>query len=212
LVRVSILDYGTSNLLSVVRAFRHIGADVHLIDRADQISGAGHLIVPGVGAFGACMGAMNASGFSAGVIEHIRKARPFLGICVGMQMMFDASEEFGRNAGLGIIPGMVRSIPPLGVDGRTHRIPHIGWYPLAHAGSTDWSTTPLRHIDDDTSFYFVHSFMGMPEDPNHVLAVSDYDGIAVTAAVHCKNAFGCQFHPEKSGPAGLRFLEDFLKS
>lgn len=208
MVRVWILDYGTSNLSSVVRAFKHVGADVTVVTEDDELDDVGFLVVPGVGAFGACMSAMNAHRFTGKVRNHIRAGRPYLGICVGMQMMFQRSEEFGDHEGLGVIAGVVKAIERTGADGRAQRVPHIGWRALRSADN-DLSGTPFASLDPDASFYFVHSFVGMPNDTANVIATTDYNGNTLTAVVRTANAFGCQFHPEKSGEAGLDLLRNF---
>ncbi len=128
--KVVIVDYGVGNLLSVARAFEHCGANVVLAEDAAQLSGASRLVLPGVGAFGDCVSALRARGLDNAVLEHVAKGRPLLGICVGMQMLLDASDEFGQQLGLGIIPGVVQAIPSSDAEGRLRKIPHIGWSTL----------------------------------------------------------------------------------
>jgi glutamine amidotransferase len=208
---VTVLDYGIGNLLNVVRALEHCGAAVHVADRATpQARDASRLVLPGVGAFGDGMAELKARGLDDLVRGFAATGRPFLGICVGMQMMFDASEEMGDHAGLGLLRGRVRPVPPEGEDGTPHRVPHIGWRPLVPARA--WSGTILEDVPPGERAYFVHSFAAVPADEGVRLADVDYDGQRLCAAVHAGNLQGCQFHPERSAGAGLRMLRRFLAS
>lgn len=207
---VTVLDYGMGNLLNVVRAFEHIGAAVMLAETAAQAAGADRLVLPGVGAFADGMKEVRARGFDEVVMTHAAQERPLLGICLGMQMLLDVSEEFGEHGGLGLIPGRVVPVPPAGLDGRSHKVPHIGWnglYP-APAGPS-WQTSILRGLPEGAAVYFVHSYMAAPTNPAQRLAHCYYDGIAICAAVQNGASVGCQFHPEKSGETGLSILRNF---
>ncbi|MFA6019486.1 MAG: imidazole glycerol phosphate synthase subunit HisH [Rhodospirillales bacterium] len=208
--RIAIVDYGAGNLLSVERAFRHLDANPVLASTPDAIAKAGRLVLPGVGAFGSCMASLNSCGLTDSVKEFAASGRPLLGICVGLQMLFDESEEFGLHAGLGIIPGRVTRIPSLGADGRPHKVPHIGWNAVTPAADAAWHGTPLSGIQVGISMYFVHSYVGEPTHRRHRLAECDYDGMPLLAVAKMDNVVGCQFHPEKSGEAGLTLLAAFL--
>jgi glutamine amidotransferase len=209
---LSVVDYGTSNLLSVTRAFDHAGAAVEIVRTAEQVSRAERLVLPGVGAFGNCQGGLQARGLWEPVGEFMKRGKPFLGVCVGMQMMLEGSEEFGDHQGFGLIPGRVGAIPTYGADGKPHKIPHIGWNKLSSAnGGNNWRGTILDGIEPGASVYFVHSFSARPADETHQLADTDYDGLRISAVVRRENAYGCQFHAEKSGPVGLRIIENFIK-
>lgn len=208
--RIAIVDYGAGNLLSVERAFRHLGANPVLASAPDAVAGAERLVLPGVGAFGSCMASLNACGLAEPVKEFAASGRPLLGICVGLQMLFDESEEFGRHVGLGIIPGRVTRIPSLGADGTPHKVPHIGWNAVTPTADVSWQGTPLSAIAAGVSMYFVHSYVGQPTHRRHRLAECDYDGETLLAAARKDNVVGCQFHPEKSGDAGLALLAAFL--
>lgn len=206
---VTVLNYGIGNLLNVLRALEHCGASLTVIEHARELTApAGRLVLPGVGAFGDGMAELCARGFDDTVREHAAGGRPFLGICVGQQMMFDASEEMGEHAGLGLLPGRVRAVPAQGADGRPHRIPHIGWRPLQQA--SPWAGTVLADLQPADRVYFVHSFAAVPDRAGDRLADVDYDGVPICAAVHRDNLFGCQFHPERSGAPGLGVLRRFL--
>lgn len=208
-VRVTVLDYGIGNLLNVLRALEHCGAAIQLVDRATPAAAdASRLVLPGVGAFGDGMAELRARGFDELVARFAATGRPFLGICVGMQMMFDASEEMGEHAGLGLLAGRVRAVPATGSDGTPHRVPHIGWRPLLPA--RPWSGTLLADVPPGERAYFVHSFAAEPADASVRLADVDYDGRRLCAAVARDNLVGCQFHPERSAEAGLGMLRRFL--
>lgn len=205
---VTIADFGSGNLLSVHRALSHIGAAVTVTTDAHEIARAERLVVPGVGAFADSMAGLTGRGLALPVKAFAASGRPTLGICVGMQMLFDGSEEFGDNSGLGLIPGPVRRIPATGADGQPHKVPHIGWNRLVAVA--DWRGTILDGTPEGASVYYVHSFSGHPADEAHRLADSDYDGCRIAGVVRKGNLYGCQFHPEKSGEVGLAILANFL--
>lgn len=211
--RVVVIDYGMGNVMSVSRAIRHCGAAPVLTDDPAQIAGAERVVLPGVGAFGDCMLALEQRGLVEPILAFVQTGRPFLGICVGMQILLDFGEEFGGAAGLGLIPGRVSQISTSRPDGGFRKIPHIGWtkvVPSSPAGVENWSGTIFAGTAPETPFYFVHSFSAAPTNPAHLLAVADYQGFPITAAIRRDNVTGTQFHPEKSGPAGLSLLGRFV--
>jgi imidazole glycerol-phosphate synthase subunit HisH len=209
-IPVTVLDYGIGNQLNVLRALEHCGASVKVLQQATPgDADAQRLVLPGVGAFGDGMAELRARGFDDLVRRFAQTGRPFLGICVGMQVMFQGSEELGEHEGLGLLAGRVRALPAVGVDGKAHRIPHIGWRPLEP--TTTWENTILADVQPRERVYFVHSFAAEPEDKATRLAEVDYDGVRICAAVHRDNLFGCQFHPERSAETGLNVLRQFLK-
>lgn len=209
---ILVVDYGVGNLLSVARAFEHCGATVIISGESAAIAAADRLVLPGVGAFGDCVKALRESGLDQAVLEHVGKERPLVGICVGMQMLFDVSEEFGEHRGLGLIPGRVQLIPSTNVTGGPLKVPHIGWSPLVppETGRASWDGTPLSTVEPGTAAYFVHSFHGQPINPADRVADALYGGRRVTAAVQRGAVFGTQFHPEKSGRVGLAMLRNLL--
>lgn len=208
---VALVDYGVGNILSVARALEAVGADfVRTVDAA-VVASARHVIVPGVGAFSACMERLAGHGLVDPLRAVSLSGRPMLGICVGMQMLFERSEEFGSQAGLGLVPGSVRKLAQQTPSGERSKIPHIGWNALIWPGQgADWSDTPLDTTATGTHFYFLHSFAGYPASDNHLLACAAYGGREVPAVVRIRNTYGVQFHPEKSGPAGLELLRRFM--
>jgi len=209
---VVIVDYGIGNLYSVTRAFESCGAAVRLTTDASHIADAERVVLPGVGAFEDGMKGMTGRGQAEPVKRFIASGRPFLGICVGMQLLMDVGEEFGEHAGLGVIPGRVQAVPATRADGRPHRIPHIGWNALLPPEHRpDWSGGLLDGLPERPAVYFVHSFAPVPAEQQHRLADCDYDGRRISAVIRSGNAYGCQFHPEKSGPVGLKIVENFLR-
>ena len=210
---VVVVDYGIGNLYSVTRALEVCGASVRVTASHEHIEAAERIVMPGVGAFADGMKGLTQRGQIEPLMRFIASGRPFLGICVGMQLLFDIGEEFGTHAGLGIIPGRVRPVPATAADGTPHRIPHIGWNVLvAPARHPDWSGTMLQDLPPLPAVYFVHSFAPEPADDGCRLADCYYNGRRVCAAVQAANVGGCQFHPEKSGPIGLQILRNYLKA
>lgn len=209
---VSIVDYGVGNLLSVARAFQYFDASVNLVSTPEEIMSADRLVLPGVGAFEDGMKGLTTLNFIEPIKQFARSGKPFLGICLGMQMMLSKSTEFGQHEGLGLIAGEVVSVPSHGVDGQLHKIPHIGWNELVSTSEgEDWCHTILKNIPLNSSVYFVHSFMAMPSNPKKRLADTLYDGQVISAVIKDENMYGCQFHPEKSGEVGLSIIQQFLQ-
>jgi imidazole glycerol-phosphate synthase subunit HisH len=196
--RVAVLDYGMGNLRSVARAVEHAGGQALVTDRDDRALGADAMVVPGVGAFGACMENLRAAGLDGTIRRFAEGGRPVLGVCLGMQILFERSEE-GPAEGLGLIRGEVRRLPG-GV-----KVPHMGW------NRVRWTTSHslLAGIDDGTRFYFVHSYACFPQED--VTVGETEHGIRFASAVARDNVLGVQFHPEKSGHAGLEVYRNLVK-
>jgi glutamine amidotransferase len=210
--KITLLDYGMCNMLNVARALEHAGADVHVTEAPKDAVAAERLVVPGVGAFSECMRAVNDLGHGDAIREFVKSGRPMLGICVGMQILFEASEEFGETPGLGILPGRVRMVPNTTTTGARQRVPHIGWNHLIEpqAGRI-WDKTLLEPFGMvGPAVYFVHSFAAQPSNDDDRLADCDYGGHRISAMVKRDNVTATQFHPERSGTVGLRMLKEFL--
>jgi glutamine amidotransferase len=213
---VAIVDTGSGNLRSVAKALAHVGGQPTITSDPDVIRRAERVVVPGQGAFGAFVRAMHARGLEDALREAIASGRPFLGICLGLQVLFDESEEQGPVPGLGVLPGRVVRFRPASA---ACKVPHMGWNqvrradPAAAPGATiDPTTDPLlAGIPDDTWFYFVHSYYVAPARPADVALTCDYER-PFAAAVRRDNVFACQFHPEKSHRAGLRLLANFVET
>ncbi|WP_125257777.1 imidazole glycerol phosphate synthase subunit HisH [Brevundimonas fluminis] len=212
-MNVHIVDYGVGNLHSMVRAVEASGGSPVLVTDADAVLQAEKLILPGVGAFEPCARQLRASGMWDAVKAYAQTGRPFVGVCVGMQLLFDESLEFGRHEGLGLIGGQVAQIPSEDAAG-ARKVPHIGWRPLARAAQVkDWSGTLLEGLTPDrSSAYFVHSYSCVAADDADRLCDVDYLGFRVSAAVRRGNVSGFQFHPEKSGPVGLTIMRNLVRA
>jgi glutamine amidotransferase len=198
---IAILDYGMGNLRSVEKAFERVGADAGVTRDPDRIRGADALVLPGVGAFPKAMAAVRELGFDALMREHVDAGKPALGICLGMQLLFESSPELGGAEGLGLLEGDVAALDAPGL-----KVPHIGWNEVA------WSNgTPLAEgLPDPAAFYHVHSFAPRPSRTDDVLGRSAY-GSDFASVVGRGKVFGVQFHPEKSGPDGLALLRNFVR-
>lgn len=198
---VAVLDYGIGNVHSAQKAIERMGADARLTADPSLIADADGVVLPGVGAFGACMDRLRATGLERPALDAVASGRPFLGICVGMQMLFDRSQEDDAASGLGVIPGTISWIPP-GV-----KRPQMQWNRLDIRLGDD---PMLASLGDEPWVYFVHSLHGVPDDPDVVAATCDY-GTTLNAAFRLANVFATQFHPEKSGPTGLQLLDNFVR-
>lgn len=201
---IAVIDYGVGNLFSVEKALAYLGADVKVTADEAVIKAADKIVLPGVGAFGDCMKNLNATGLVPLLKEQIAAGVPLLGICVGLQILFDGSEESPDVPGLGILPGMVRKIqaPEL-------KIPHIGWNSLAIREPRE-KRDLFAELGDTPFVYFVHSYHAVPEDRGIITSATVY-GEELTASVASGNVQATQFHPEKSGDVGLKILENFIK-
>ncbi|MHC1745599.1 MAG: imidazole glycerol phosphate synthase subunit HisH [Negativicutes bacterium] len=196
---IAIIDYGMGNLYSVEKALIKLGADASITSDPQIIAAADHVVLPGVGAFGDCMRNLEQSGLVPVIHKVISEGIPFLGICLGLQLLFDGSEEDPGVAGLGIFPGMVRKIIAPGL-----KIPHMGWNSLR----IERQSPLFEQLQPNPYVYFVHSYHAVPNDPELVTAVTDYGG-PVTAAVGRGNVQAVQFHPEKSSSVGMQILKGF---
>ena len=200
---IAIVDYGVGNLFSLARSFAAIGVEVEITADPEKLRSADKILLPGVGAFGDAADKLRATGLDKVVIEQANAGKPLMGICLGMQLLFDEGLEYGCHKGLGLIPGRVISISE--VIPQALKIPHMGWNGL----NFQKESPLLSKIKDGDCVYFVHSFCAVDCD-DAVIATAEY-GAPVTAAVQKGNVFGCQFHPEKSGTVGLNILRAFAE-
>lgn len=201
---IAIADYGVGNLFSLKSSFEYIGENTMVTSDKGQIKSADRIILPGVGAFGDAAEKLSESGLGELIIEEAQKGKPIMGICLGMQLLFEKSYEYGEHKGLGLIKGEIRPIAE--VVPRKYKIPHIGWNKLHF---TKEKSRLFRYINEGDYVYFVHSYYGTG-CKDSLLATTEY-GAELTAAVGKKNVFGCQFHPEKSGDTGLKILKAFAE-
>lgn len=197
---IAVIDYGAGNLHSITKALERQGLDVRIIDSPRVLEAAEALVVPGDGAFGPAIARLRELGFADRIRAYVQSGRPFLGVCLGMQLLFDESEEDGVHTGLGLLPGRVVRLPA-GV-----KVPHMGWNQL-----TLTRPSPLLDgVAPGAYVYFVHSFHAVPRDPAIIAAAADY-GVSLAAVVGRDRLWATQFHPEKSGPVGIRMLANFAR-
>jgi glutamine amidotransferase len=202
-VKIALIDYGAGNLRSVANALNAIGVTPQLAEAPAELAGATHLVLPGVGSFGDCMGQLTARRLAEPIREWVTAGKPFLGICLGYQLLFESSEESPGVAGLGLVAGTVRRFetkPGL-------KIPHMGWNSVVprRPDAGHWAG-----LGDEPYFYYVHSYFPVPADDSVIAAETEYGGAKIAAAIELPNLLACQFHPEKSQDAGLRLLRNFL--
>ncbi|MBQ9366123.1 MAG: imidazole glycerol phosphate synthase subunit HisH [Schwartzia sp.] len=201
---IAVIDYGVGNLFSVQKAFSYLGADAKITsDERDMVS-AEKLVLPGVGAFGDCMNNLEATGLIPVLKSEIEKGKPLLGICVGLQILFDGSEESPGAKGLGIISGRIKKI-----NAPTLKVPHIGWNSLEVRAPRQRNDL-FAGVSQSSYVYFVHSYHAVPDDGSVITATTEY-GEKLTAAVALGNVQATQFHPEKSGDVGLKIIKNFIE-
>jgi glutamine amidotransferase len=209
---IAIVDSGSGNLRSVEKALARVGGRPIVTSDPDVVRRAARVVVPGQGAFADCVAALRERGLDQAIAEVVRAGRPYLGICLGLQVLFDSSEETADGAatpvaGLGLLPGRVVRFAPRASDGGARKVPHIGWNTVRspRPGAVD---PLLRGVDPGAFVYFIHSYLAVPAEPSVIALDCDYGG-RFCAAVRAGNLFACQFHPEKSQAVGLRILENF---
>ena len=203
---IAIVDYGVGNIFSLYSSFKYIGAEIVLTSDPEEIKKADKIILPGVGAFADAAKKLRDSGLADVVVKEVKNGKPLLGICLGMQMLFERSFEYGEHQGLGLIKGDIVSME--GVVPANYKIPHIGWNGL-HFPKDKAKSPIFKYINENDCVYFVHSYFGTNCDES-VIATTEY-GAELTAAVAYKNVYGVQFHPEKSGEVGMKILKAFCE-
>lgn len=197
----ALVDYGAGNLRSVAKALESVGLSVVVTDEPSVVRRADGVVLPGVGAFPDAMRALRESGLEDAVKEAVEARRPYLGLCFGLQLLFEEGEEHGVTKGFGLLPGRVQRFPQVGLDGEPLRVPHIGWNEVRFTGRHPM----LEHLPERDDFYFVHSYRPVPAEPSIVVGRTQYGGEFVSA-VATDRLFAVQFHPEKSQRAGRRLL------
>lgn len=204
-MNIAIIDYGMGNLRSVQKAFERVGAEATIVSRPEEIEKANRIVLPGVGAFKDAMAELRRKEFPEPIRQAIQAGKPFLGICLGLQMLFDVSYENGEFQGLGIVPGKVVKFElPVG-----YAIPQMGWNQVHFVNNAQSDCPLLKGISEKSYFYFVHSYYVCPQNYADVALTCDY-GLDFCAMIHRDNLFACQFHPEKSQENGLKILENFV--
>jgi glutamine amidotransferase len=210
---IAIIDYDMGNLFSVQQACRHVDLDPVITSDPKLIRSADGMILPGVGAFGHAMNNLSKKNLEYAIIDFISSGRPFMGICLGFQLLFSVSEEFGNYRGLDVIQGHVRKFPGEDIQQNKIKVPQIGWNQIIdqHNGKL-WSNSVLKNIKDKEYMYFVHSFYANPDDEEIILTSTDYMGINYCSSILSKNIFACQFHPEKSGKEGMKIYKNWSET
>ncbi|SFQ19637.1 glutamine amidotransferase [Butyrivibrio proteoclasticus] len=203
---VAIIDYDAGNIKSVEKAFDYLGAKTLVTRNPKEIYRADHVVLPGVGAFGDAMNKINEYGLKETISEVVSKEIPFLGICLGLQLLFESSMESENVSGLGILRGKINRIPVTDKDGNNYKIPQIGWNSL----SFPREGRLFKDLDENPYVYFVHSYYLMAENRDEVTATTNYS-VSIDASVESGNVFACQFHPEKSADVGMQILKNFLE-
>ena len=207
---ITIVNYGLSNLLSIKRAIDLYADEAIITDSPDDLRKADKIILPGVGAFHYGMDCLTSLYLKDAIVEKARTGTPLLGICLGMQLLFDESDEGGLYEGMKLIPGRVERIAENDIAGHRQNVPHIGWEALLFNDGQIFSKSILKNVSDNQEFYFVHSYEGKPKFSQHCIASVDYGGRSICAVVQKDNVVGCQFHPEKSGMYGLSIIRNFI--
>ena len=215
-MKAVIIDYEICNMFSVKHACENVGFTASISSSPEEINDADVVILPGVGAFGDAMDSLRRLKLIEPIKDVIASGKPFIGICLGLQLLMDESEEFGTHQGLGIIPGVVKKFRNV-YDRQTQKplkVPHMGWNrinaPEKQVGHV-WTGTPLNRVVPGEFFYFVHSYFVEPENKDYILATTEYGNQVFCSAIHCKNIYAFQFHPERSGFMGIRMYQN-LKS
>lgn len=208
-----VVDCGVGNLFSVGRALEHAGFAVRTVDAAADLRAVDALVLPGVGAFADAMAALNERGLAGPIKDWVLNDKPFLGICLGMQLLFEESEEFGRHAGLGAVPGRVVRLRAGSAAGPRTKTPNIAWGPVTptETGAAAWSASLLKDLPAGAWMYFVHSYHAVPRDPAWTVSETPFGDGRFCSSVGRGNVFACQFHPEKSGTNGLKVYNAFAQ-
>jgi len=203
---IAIVDYGMGNVQSIKNALNKFNFNVVLTKDKDQILQADGVILPGVGAFKNAMNQLEKDNLPDVLCEYVSTKKPLLGICLGMQLLFNGSEEFGMTKGLGLINGIVEKFPST----TKGKLPHISWNEITPK-LIDWNNTMFDGVTDKDNFYFVHSYICKPNDNSMILSTTEYGEIEFCSAIQKNNIYGCQFHPEKSAGSGMNVINNYLK-
>lgn len=213
--KVVIIDYQLGNMFSVLNACLHIGMNVEISADKNKIMGADAVILPGVGAFGDAMQNLEKLDLINPIKDFVATNKPFLGVCLGLQLLFEESEEFGANKGLGLVKGVVKKFPNHFEDNNNIKVPQISWNTIAKPNNVSldlWKNTPLSDIPEHSFMYFVHSFFVEPTEKQDIATETTYENIKYCSAIKKNNIFATQFHPEKSAKLGLQLYKNWFES
>ena len=206
MIKIGIIDYGVGNIRSISNAFNSFNCETIFSDDKKAILECDGLILPGVGAYKHAMDKLKSKNLIDVINEYVETTKPFLGICLGMQMLFERSSEFGETNGLGLIRGDVKKLP----SQENIKLPFISWTSIHRNNDLQWSGTILENTKELSDFYHVHSYYADPENSEHILSYSMYNDFEYCSTVKKDNIFGCQYHPEKSGEEGLKIIKSFI--
>ena len=208
--KVVIVDYQLGNLFSVQQACLHLGYDAVVTSDPSVLASADYAILPGVGAFGDAMDNMHSLDLVEPLKDFIASGKPFMGVCLGLQLLFTESEEFGSTKGMNLIEGIVKKFSPKNTEGGTLKVPQIAWNQIEESKSNQWYKTPLHTCQNGDYMYFVHSYYVQPNTTDVVLATTNYGGHEYCSAIIKDNIFACQFHPEKSSLDGINIYNNWI--
>jgi len=209
MINLTIIDYEVGNIRSIFSAFVKVGVTPKLTRDRQEILDSDGVVLPGVGAYSHGMDKLKKHGLDNVIKDFAATDKPMLGICLGMQLLFTESEEFGQTKGLGLIPGSVKQLNLL--DPKEQKLPHVSWSELHVPNGMSWDGTILEGLAPEEDMYFVHSFMAVPESESHVMSLTSYSGSRFCSSVKNENVYGCQFHPEKSAEEGLKIISNFIR-
>ncbi len=207
--RVAIIDYGLGNLFSIKNACEIAGLDTIITSNFEAINNSDALILPGVGAFGDAMNCLKIQKLDKVIIDFVKSGKPFLGICLGMQLLFSESEEFGNHLGLDLIKGKIVKFSNKNSEGLITKVPQIQWNQIYKNQENVWDNSPLVNLEEGEYMHFVHSYYAIPDDKNTILSYSQYGGVKYASSVIKNNIVGIQFHPEKSSKSGIQIYKNW---
>lgn len=208
-IRVAIIDYGLGNLFSINNACELVGLKTVITSEISEIKKADALILPGVGAFGDAISTLREKNLNVAILDFVKTGKPFLGICLGMQLMFSESEEFGKHEGLNLIEGKIVKFPPRNINGEIVRVPQTQWNQIYKNSPDSWEASPFKDIEEGSYMYFVHSYYAIPKDKNTIITYSEYGDVCYASAVQKDNLLGIQYHPEKSSSKGIKIYQNW---
>jgi imidazole glycerol-phosphate synthase subunit HisH len=208
---IAIIDYQLSNMFSVKHAFDHLGIPAIITSDPKKVTESIGAVLPGVGAFGDAMDNLGKFKLDKAILDFVKQGKPLLGVCLGLQLVFTDSTEFGHHKGLNLLKGTVVKFPEFNSKEESVRIPQIGWNTIYQPTKGAWKDTPLRSLKNKSYMYFVHSFYVKPSDPSVVTSLTNYQGIEYCSSAGKNNVFATQFHPEKSGAEGIGIYKDWVE-
>jgi len=211
LKNIVIIDYGLSNLFSVKHACSHFGFNATIVSDRNRLENADAIILPGVGAFGKAMENLNQLDMVEPLKDFVASGKPLLGICLGLQLLFEESEEFGNHKGLGFIKGVIKKFPKENKNGELLKVPYIGWNQI-YRSVNNWKNTPLKDLMNREYMYFVHSYYAFPENKEDILSLAKYGNIEFCSSIKRDNILATQFHPEKSADSGLSIYKNWFNN